>query len=1100
MSTSIRLATILQTDLVGSTRLATAVGPNRADALRDEHFLILREAIASSKGHEVKTTGDGLVVAFLSASAAVQCAVAMQQLLERSNRHSDQPLHIRIGLGAGESTLRDGDYFGMPSIEAARLCEKAPPDGILVSSTVRMLAGHLEGTEFMPSGKLELKGFPEPMHAFAVGWQPLADETPRELASWPLPSELPVSRLSYVGRRAERERLADALSAARGGERRVVLLSGEPGIGKTRLAAFAVQSARAEGFALLWGACSEELAVPYAPWVGVCGQLVAHSPQELLESYVLRFGGELGRVAPNLSRRVPDLPPPQPSDPETERFLLFAAVAGLMQRASESFPLCLVLDDLQWADGQTAVLLKHVARAVNQSPLLILCTYRDSDLTPQHPLTGVLADLSQLPGVEQIALKGLGADEVAEMISTAAGHELDRDGVVLAAEITAKTAGNPFFVGEILRSLAETDTLLFDEDVGRWRIDRTSPIRLPQSVRDVIRRRVRRLGEETRILLTLAAVIGQSFDVGLMSRLADISEPMVLDRLEAAAAASLLVESTDRIGQFGFAHALISQCLYEELGATRRGGMHARIALALEQVATSEQPRLAELALHWRLANSPDAPRKAANYSRRAGHAALAGLAPAEAARLFRIAVELLEGAETEERCEALVGLGESQRQLGDGAYRATLLEAAELASHLGSAELAASAALANTSGTYSVIGEIDNERLQAIERALELDDPPVPARRARLLALEAQELSWDHDVQRRRGLANEALALARRAGEPRALAAVLRNAVLSHSGPDTLELRAQLGRELLTGAIEAQDPALEFWAHVVHFNVMVEQGEFGAAESALREMETVASRLGQPLLSWNVAWSQAGWALPRGDLAAAERAIEHALEVGQHAGEPNAVLIYGAQLAHLRAYQGRVAEILPVLEQSVAAFPSVSGWRAGLASAYSLVGRRDEAAAIVERAAADGFTDVLFDQGRTTALALYADATFEGGLRRPAAILYDLIEPWADQVAWNGASIYGHARMWLGLLAATLDRHDSADRHLAFACAFHESNGLLLWEIRGHLGWADALVNRGEPTRARQSAARALTLARAHGYGAFEARAAALAESTARA
>lgn len=130
--------------------------------------------------------------------------------------------------------------------------------------------------------------------------------------------------------------------------------------------------------------------------MGVCGQLVEHSPQELLESYVLRFGGELGRVAPNLSRRVPDLP--QPSDPETERFLLFAAVAGLMQRASESFPLCLVLDDLQWADGQTAVLLKHVARAVNQSPLLILCTCRDSDLTPQHPLTGVLADLSQLPG------------------------------------------------------------------------------------------------------------------------------------------------------------------------------------------------------------------------------------------------------------------------------------------------------------------------------------------------------------------------------------------------------------------------------------------------------------------------------------------------------------------------------------------------------------------------------------------------------------------------------------------------------------------------------------------------------------------------------
>ncbi len=559
---------------------------------------------------------------------------------------------------------------------------------------------------------------------------------------------------------------------------------------------------------------------------------------------------------------------------------------------------------------------------MNHGSLFILVTYRDSDLTPEHPLTSVLADLRQISGVEQIALKGLGADEVAEMMSAAAGHELDRDGVVLASEITAKTAGNPFFVGEILRSLVETDTLLFDEDTGRWRIDRTAPIWLPQSVRDVIKRRVRRLGEETRILLTLAAVIGHSFDVELLARLADISEPMVLDRLEAAAAASLLVESTDRIGRFSFAHALINQCLYEELGTTRRGRMHHRVALALEQAATGEQPRLAELAVHWRLANAPDAPRKAANYSRRAGHEALASLAPAEAARLFGSAVELLGGEDSVERCEALVGLGESQRQLGDSAYRATLLEAAELASRLLSPELAASAALANTSGTYSVIGEIDRERLHAIERALELDDPPLPARRARLLALEAQELGWDHDVQHRRALATEAVALARRAGDPRALAGVLRNAVLSYTAPDTLELRVQLGRELLESAIESQDPALQFWAQVVQFNVMVEQGECESAQSALGQMETLASHLGQPLLSWNVAYGQAGWTLPRGDLTAAERAIEHALEVGQQAGEQNAVLIYGAQLTYLRAYQGRIAEVLPVLEQSAAAFP----------------------------------------------------------------------------------------------------------------------------------------------------------------------------------
>src|SRR3984893_17166781 len=173
---SVELATILLTDLVGSTRLATSVGPVRADQLREEHFERLRDAIASSGGREVKNTGDGLMVAFSSASAAVRCAVAMQQLFERRYRDAEQALHVRIGLAAGESTVKDGDYFGMPSIEAARLCDKAPTDGVLISGLAKTLAGRCEGVEFESSGHLELKGIPEPVEAFAVSWSPLAEE------------------------------------------------------------------------------------------------------------------------------------------------------------------------------------------------------------------------------------------------------------------------------------------------------------------------------------------------------------------------------------------------------------------------------------------------------------------------------------------------------------------------------------------------------------------------------------------------------------------------------------------------------------------------------------------------------------------------------------------------------------------------------------------------------------------------------------------------------------------------------------------------------------------------------------------------------------
>jgi hypothetical protein len=359
------------------------------------------------------------------------------------------------------------------------------------------------------------------------------------------------------------------------------------------------------------------------------------------------------------------------------------------------------------------------------------------------------------------------------------------------------------------------------------------------------------------------------------------------------------------------------------------------------------------------------------------------------------------------------------------------------------------------------------------------------------LLALEAQELGWDPDVERRRALADEAIVLARRTGDPRVLASVLRNAILAYTSPDTLARRIELSREMLQSAKAAQDPALAFWAHAVQFNLAVENAACASADRALRRMETGARELGQPLLSWNAAYSKAGWFLPREKPVAAERLIEDAFQLGQQAGEPNAALIYGLQLTYLRLYQGRGDEVVTVLETSVDNFPQVSGWRAALASTYGLIGRRAEGVVIVEVAAKNRFGDVLFDEGRTTALALYADVAFEAGLPSAARILYELMEPWSDQIVWNGAATFGHARMWLGLLAARLGWHDRAERDLAFACEFHERHGIPLWAARGYLGWADALGDRGEDARAREKAARGRDLAAEYGYEALVTRAA---------
>ncbi len=370
---------------------------------------------------------------------------------------------------------------------------------------------------------------------------------------------------------------------ARGGARQVVLVSGEPGIGKTRLASYAALRADAEGFAVCWGACSEDVAAPYEPWIEVCSQLVEHAPDDVLDGHVAAHGGEIGRLARNLARRVPDAPAPRSSDPETERLLLFKAVGELLRAVARSQPLCVVLDDFHWADGQSVALLKHVARAVEQGALMMIVIYRDSDLTKDHPLTGVLADLRRSEGVERIRLSGLGPVEVAELVAAAAGHELDADALALAGGLATETGGNPFFVGEILRNLTESGAITFDEATGRWSVDRSALSSLPESVREVIEHRIDRLGEQAREVLTVAAVIGRSFDVALLTALVEIPESRLLDQLEAAVGATLLHESTDQVGRFTFEHALINHTLYQGLGNTRRARVHHRVAEALEE-------------------------------------------------------------------------------------------------------------------------------------------------------------------------------------------------------------------------------------------------------------------------------------------------------------------------------------------------------------------------------------------------------------------------------------------------------------------------------------------------------------------------------------
>ncbi len=450
---------------------------------------------------------------------------------------------------------------------------------------------------------------------------------------------------------------------------------------------------------------------------------------------------------------------------------------------------------------------------------------------------------------------------------------------------------------------------------------------------------------------------------------------------------------------------------------------------------------------------------------------------------------------ETGDRCEALIGLGEAQRQAGDAAYRETLLEASRIASNLEDAELAARSASANNRGLYSAVGQVDSERLAAIERALELDQPTDPARRARLLALQALELTWDPDLTRRRTLVEDAVALARGAGDKRVLAEALQSAYYALWSAQTVELRSAFAEELGRCAEELRDPALRRQALRLEFPVRVEQGELARAEDVLKRAQGMAAELGeQPYMKWVDAFQTAGLRLLRGDLAAGERLAERAFQLGQEAGQPDALLFYGAHMFLLRLFQGRGEEIIALLEQSVQSNPAVPALRAGLASSLCWLDRRAEATVILEKAASDRFEHVRPASDELTALVLYADAAAQTSDRPAARILYGLIQPTSDRLVWNGITGYGHARLYLGLIAEVLGEHEQADEHLAFACEFHETNDMPLWTARGLLGWAEALARRGDPSGAQEHATRALELSQQHGYGAFKRRAAALA------
>ena len=1081
------MASVLFTDLVGSTELMARVGQTAFDVLRRDHFTRLRGAVAQNCGREVKTLGDGVLAVFDSASDAVACAVAMQQVVGLQAHLAGGPLAIRIGLSLGEVSFEDGDVFGRAVVEAARLVSLARGGQILATQAVSLVAADRPAPSFSEIGLVQLKGLSDVL-AFEVGWQPLSG------SPVPLPALFSDIGPIFVGRDSELGELRRAWDETAPGGVRLMLLAGEPGVGKTRLAGELAMQVHSEGAIVLAGRCDEDLGVPFQLFVEPLRHFIEHvSPEELVDQ-LGRFSGELVRLVPELAERVPGLPPPLEADPETERYRVFDAVATWLAEVSASRPFLLVLDDLHWAAKPNLLLLRHVLRSRPVARLLVVGTYRDTELTHDHPLGELVADLRRGTAMDRIVLQGLSQDGVTAYLEEAAGRELAEQDVAVARAIHAETQGNPFFVREVLRHLVETGAV--QRRNGRW--DSRLPVGdlgIPEGVRDVVRRRLSRLSERCNRLFKVAAVVGMEFDLPVIEAAGDLDEEAALTALEDAIAARVVTETPTQVLRYRFSHALIRETIYGELSKARRATLHRRVAEALEAVhAGSLDQHLQALAHHYARAAVPGAPNsKAVSFARQAGDRALVQLAHHDAVKFYQQAIDLLEISKGQheggERLDLLIRLGEAQRRAGDPAHRDTLIAACRLARDRGDAGALAAAALSNNRGMFAVIGAVDEDRTAMLEAALEAQGQAETALRARLLANLAVEVVYGRDRDRRHLLSAEALSMARRLGDERTLAQVLLARIVAIWGPDTVEERLVASEELLAVATRLDDAVLVCSGCWHRFMAAMEAGDEVEADRCLDRAEGLAAELGQPTMRWLTMILRANRTLSMGLIDESKDVAERAFELGQSAGHPDAFLYYGIHAFNVRFERGQLGEITNDVIRIAAANPGVASVRASLALVYAETDQLDQARPVFESVVHE-LPHIPREASWPRAATQAALTCVRLGDRNRAATLLELLAPYADQIVCTGLTWAGSVDHYLGLLAATLGRLDEADERLAHAELVHERIPAPTWLARTRMERGRALLARsdgGDADKAHELLSSALKLAQEYGLSRVE-------------
>ena len=864
--------------------------------------------------------------------------------------------------------------------------------------------------------------------------------------------------LPLLGRARELAELDATLEDATAGHGGLVLLTGEPGIGKTRLATALGERAQTEGYRVAWARGWDGGGAPaFWPWVQIVRSVAADRDDDALRAELGAGARWVAQLAPELRERL-DLPEAGDLESEQARFALFDAVTVFLRNAAARQPLVVLVDDLHTADLPSLLLLAFLARALGETRVLVITTHHEAGPRRGPEVEAVFGELTRF-GV-RVDLSGLEDDDLRALVLHRSGADPSEE---LVQALHTLTEGNPFYSDEVVRLL-----------VAQGRIDQPlgERVPLPDGVRDAIRRRLLPLRPEVLAALEVAAVEGRDFELATVERAAGIDRADLLERLDEALAVQLLEEAPGPAGSFRFVHGLIRETLYGDLSATRRARLHAAVGEALERTAASE----AELAHHFVEAAHVGDPAKALEHAHRAGNEALAALAYERAADLFDAALaalDLLPERDERRRGELLLSRGQAQMQSGGDAARSTLLAAIELARRMGDTELLARAAL--SLGGYGLSpGMVDDDVVAVLEEALEGLSPDGGALRARLLVRLAVALYYSDAAQRREELVQEALGIARGLDDPPTLAYVLDQGQIATNGPDTTERGLAWALELFSLADTAGDPEIGVRARSSQIDLLLELDDIAGADMAIEALARIATDSRDPRARAYIPLHRARRAMISGRLDDTEQLIHEGIQLGWSLQDSTVPILAGAQLFWLRLGQGRVRELEDAVRQFADQLPAMPAWRVALAILYLHTGRPAEARREYDRLAERNFATIPRDNVWSMAIGMLAELseTFRDVDR--AILLEELLTPLDGRNVITPTGIFaGPVKRYLALTAAARGDQDTALARLAEARNGVRAHGLQA-DAGRHRRRRGAHARPPQPARRRRACPRA--------------------------